>query len=150
MIRFSAFVGHVLVCLVPALAVAAQNSLDGRYAYYLAGTAAETDRGPRDDADCQKFFASDLYQYVSEYLTIAGSRWDDNQDVSATTGNVVMGKSRGNVTPFTINVESEAPDGSGDGITPAKGTVTRNGKLAISILIDGVHGRRVFHYCKVG
>lgn len=138
-----------LVFAAPAIAFAAQSSLDGRYAFYQASTAAETDRGPRNDADCHKFFASDLYRYVAEYLTITGSRWDDNQDVSATTGNVVMGKSRGNVTPFTINVESEAADGTGDGITPARGTVTRNGKLAISITIEGEQGRRVHHYCKV-
>lgn len=138
-----------LVFAAPAIAIAAQSSLDGRYAYYQAPTAVETDRGPRSDADCQKFFASDLFRYVSEYLTIAGSRWDDNQDVSAVTGNVELGKGRGNVTPFMIRVESEAADGSGDGITPARGTVTRIGKLAISITIDGEQGRRVIHYCKV-
>lgn len=147
--HFPAIAGLALALVVPAIAIAAQSPLDGRYAFYQAPTAAETDRGPRNDADCRKFFTSDLYRYVAEYLTIAGSRWDDNQDVSATTGNVEMGKSRGNVTPFTINVESEAADGTGDGITPAKGTVTRNGKLAISIALDSEDGRRVFHYCKV-
>lgn len=148
--NLSRILGVALAISTPATAIAAQSSLDGRYAYYQASTAAETDRGPRNDADCQRFFESDLYRYVAEYLTIAGNRWDDNQDVSATTGNVEMGKSRGNVTPFTINVESEAADGTGDGITPAKGTVTRKGKLAISITIEGEQGRRVFHYCKVG
>lgn len=139
-----------LIVVAPATAIAAQNSLDGRYAYYQATTAAETDRGPRNDADCQDFLQSDLYDEVGEHLTIAGSRWSDNQDVSAVTGNVELGQGRGNVTPFTINVESEAADGTGDGITPARGTVTRNGKLAISITIEGGQGRRVLHYCKVG
>lgn len=133
----------------PAIGRAGVDTLDGRYAYYQAATSAETDKGPRDDADCQRFFASDLYQFVSEYLTITGTRWDDHQDVSAVTGNVVMGKSSGKVTPFTINVESEASNNSGGGVTLRKGTVTRNGNLAISIRIEEDHGTRVLHYCKV-
>ena len=138
-----------LAVVAPASAIAAQSALDGRYAYYLASTAAETDRGPRNDADCRKFLTSDLAD-STEHLTIAGNRWDDNQDVSAVTGNVELGQNRGNVVPFTINVESEAADGSGDGTTPAKGTVTRIGRLAISITIDSEDGRKVLHYCKVG
>lgn len=139
-----------LALTAPVIAFAAQSSLDGRYAFYQASTAAETDRGPRNDADCRKYLASDLYiADFTEHLTIAGNRWDENQDVSAVTGNVELGKGRGNVTPFTIRVESEAADGSGDGITPARGTVTRIGKLAISITIEGEQGRRVLHYCKV-
>ncbi|MDA5250266.1 hypothetical protein EXN61_26860 [Agrobacterium tumefaciens] len=139
-----------LAVVAPVSAMAAQSSLDGVYAYYQANTAAEMDRGPRNDADCRKFLASGLYKRdESEHLKIVGDRWDDNQDVSDVTGNVELGQGRGNVTPFTINVESEAADGTGDGITPAKGTVTRNGKLAISITIEGGQGRRMLHYCKV-
>lgn len=143
------FAALALAVVAPASAIAAQSSLDGRYAYYLASTAAETERGPRNDADCRKFLASDLAD-STEHLTIAGNRWDDNQDVSAVTGNVELGQGRGNVVPFTINVESEAADGSSDGTTPAKGTVTRIGRLAISITIDSEDGRKVLHYCKVG
>ncbi|MCR8493945.1 hypothetical protein [Brucella anthropi] len=140
-----------LAIVAPTSAIAGQSSLDGRYAYYQASTAAETDRGPRNDADCRKYLASDLYiADFTEHLTIAGNRWDENQDVSAVTGNVELGQGRGNVTPFTINVESEAADGTGNGTTPARGTVTRIGKLAISITIDSKNGRKVLHYCKVG
>lgn len=138
-----------LAVVAPASAIAAQSSLDGKYAYYLASTTAETDRGPRNDADCRKFLASDLAD-STEHLTIAENRFDDKQDVSAVTGDVVLGKVRGKVTPFTINLESEAADGSGDGVTPAKGTFTRNGRLAVSIIIDSKNGRTVLHYCKVG
>ena len=143
------FAGLTMALIAPEIASAGQGPLDGRYAFYQAATAAETDRGPRNDAACQKFFASDLYRYVAEFLTISGNRWDDNQDVSAVTGNVELGKGGGKVIPFTINAESEAAGGYGDGVTPARGTVTRNGKLAISITIDGQDGRRVLHYCKV-
>ena len=139
-----------LALAAPAIAIAAQSALDGRYAYYQASTAAETDRGPANDEDCRKYLESDLYiGSPVEHLTIAGNRWDDNQDVSAVTGDVELGKSRGNVMPFTINVESEAADGTGDSLTPTKGTVTRIGKLVISIALDSEDGRRVLHYCKV-
>ncbi|UXT85538.1 hypothetical protein [Agrobacterium tumefaciens] len=139
-----------LALVVPASAMAAQSSLDGVYAYYQANTAAEMDRGPRNDADCRKFLASLYNRHESEHLKIVGDRWDDNQDVSDVTGNVELGQGRGNVTPFTINRESEAADGSGDSVTPARGIVIRNGKLVFSITFDGEDGRKVLHYCKVG
>lgn len=138
------------IAMFPSACSAADDALYGRYAYYQANTAAETIRGPRDDDDCREYLASNLYTDFVEHLTIAASRWDDNQDVSAVTGNVELGESRGNVTPFTIDVESEAADGSGDGITPAKGTITRLGELAITINIEGEHGRKlILHYCRV-
>jgi hypothetical protein len=142
------FVGGVAV--LPSACSAADDTLFGRYTYYLADTAAKTDSGPANDEDCRKFLASDLYDSnLAEHLTITANRWDDNQDVSAVTGNVELGESRGDVTPFTIRVESEAADGSGDGITPAKGTLTRLGKLAITINIESEHGRKILHYCRV-
>lgn len=124
--------------------------LYGRYAYFQADTIAKQDRGPAGDEDCRMFLSSDLYDpSLSEHLTIAPGRWDDNQDVSAVTGDVELGKRAGNVTPFTIRVESEAADGSGDGVEPARGTLTQHGKLALSIAIESANGTRTLHYCRV-
>lgn len=139
--RIHAATAALALLASPTMAGANEHALDGRYALYQAATAAETDRGPRNDADCQKFFASDLFQYVAEYLTISGNRWDDNQDVSGVTGNVVLQKSKGDVIPFTIEAESEGDSG------PAKGTVKRVGRLGLSVAISG---QRALHYCKVG
>lgn len=133
------FAGLTMALISPEIASAGKSSLDGRYAFYQAPTAAETDRGPRNDADCQKFFSSDLYRYVAEFLTISGNRWDDNQDVSAVTGNVVLQQSKGDVIPFTIDSESEGNSGL------AKGTVKRVGRLGLSVTISGQR----FNYCKV-
>lgn len=138
--RACAAIAALSLSFSPTMAGASDNALDGRYAFYQAATAAETSRGPRNDADCRKFFASDLFQYVAEYLTISGNRWDDNQDVSAVTGNVVLQKSRGGVIPFTIETESEGDNG------PAEGTVKRVGQLGLSVAISG---QRALHYCKV-
>lgn len=124
--------------------------LSGRYAYYEAETASKQDRGPAGDDDCRIFLSSDLYDpSLAEHLTISPGRWDDNQDVSAVTGDVELGTRVGNVTPFTIRVESEAADGSGDGVEPARGTLTQHGELALSITIQGANGKRTLHYCRV-
>lgn len=126
------------------------NDLYGRYAYYEAETAVKQDRGPAGDEDCRTFISSDLYDpSLAEHLTIAPGRWDDNQDVSAVTGDVELGKRAGNVTPFTIRVESESADGTGDGVEPARGTLTQHGELALSIIIEGANGKRTLHYCRV-
>ncbi|MUO72937.1 hypothetical protein [Agrobacterium vitis] len=145
------FAAVVLSVSIPHLAFAGEGSaLNGRYAYYEADTAAKQDRGPAGDDDCRKFLSSDLYDpSLAEHLTIAPGRWDDNQDVSAVTGDVELGKRSGNVTPFTIRVESEAADGSGDGVKPARGTITQHGELALSITIKGANGKRTLHYCRV-
>jgi len=124
--------------------------LDGRYAYYEAATAAKQDRGPAGDNDCREFLSSDLYNpSLSEHLLIAPGRWDDNQDVSAVTGNVELGKRVGEVTPFTIRVESEAVDGSGESVAPSQGTITQSGKLVLSISIESANGKRTLYYCRV-
>lgn len=123
----------------PAIAGASNTTLDGRYALYQAAKAAETERGPRNDEDCRRFFASNLFQYVAIYLTISGNRWDDKQDVSAVTGNVVLQQSKGGVIPFTIDSESEGDSGL------ATGTVKRVGQLGLSVTISGQR----FNYCKV-
>lgn len=140
-----------LGCIVaaPQAAQSADGSLNGRWAYFMAKKAADTDRGPRNDAGCRAFLASDLYDGSGEILTITPTRFDDNQDVSAVTGDVKMGKAKGNVIPFTLRVESEAGDGSGDGVTPATGTITRLGSIAITVTVKSAEGRRVLHYCKV-
>ncbi|CAH0343626.1 hypothetical protein [Rhizobium sp. CECT 9324] len=140
----SAVAGLAFALTAPAFAIAAQSSLDGRYAFYQAPTAAEQTRGPRNDNDCRQYLASDLYiPDFTEHLTIAGNRWDENQDVSAVTGNIVRQVTKGDFTYFTIDVESEG----GGGV--ATGTVTRIGKLAITISVDSEQGLRVLHYCKV-
>ena len=126
----------------PTMAGANEHVLDGSYAFYQARTAAEMDRGPRNDEDCRRFFASELFETRnrSEDLKISGNRWEDNLDVSALTGNVVLQKSKGGVIPFTINRESEGDSG------PAKGTVKRVGRLGLSFAISG---ERVLYYCKM-
>lgn len=136
--RIYATITALTLLAAPAIADAS-NTLDGRYAFYQAATAAETERGPRNDEDCRRFFASDLFQYVAEYLTISGNRWDDNQDVSAVTGNVVLQQSKDGVVPFTIDSESEGESGL------AKGTAKRVGRLGLSVAISGQR----FNYCKV-
>ncbi len=137
--RSCATITALVLLVAPAIAGANESTLDGRYAFYQAAKAADTERGPRNDEDCQRFFASDLFQYVAEYLTISGNRWDDNQDVSAVTGNVVLQQSKGGVIPFTIHSESEGDSGL------AKGTVKRVGRLGLSVTISGQR----FNYCKV-
>ncbi len=141
----------VLSVSSPHFVLAGDSSdLSGRYAYYEAETAAKQDRGPAGDDDCRMFLSSDLYDpSLAEHLTISPGRWDDNQDVSAVTGEVELGKRARNVTPFTIRVESEAADGSGDGVKPAHGTLTQHGKLALSITIESANGKRTLHYCRV-
>lgn len=141
--------GKLLICGVeaplPESSVKAPSTevlLSGRYAYYQAATAAQTDNGPQSDADCRKFIASDLYDADGgEHLLISGNRWDDNQDVSAVTGNVAFHDAGDNGIPFTIDVESEGQSG------PAQGTIKRveHSGLTIAFL-----GGRTFHYCKVG
>ncbi|MCJ8510304.1 hypothetical protein MUU53_20670 [Rhizobium lemnae] len=125
-----------------SVAGANEHALDGRYAFYQAATAAEMDRGPRNDADCRKFIASALFESRnrSEDLQISGNRWQDNQDVTLVTGNVILKTSKGGVIPFTIDIESEGDSG------PAKGTVKRVGQLGLSVAISG----QVLHYCKMG
>ncbi|NSY46872.1 hypothetical protein [Agrobacterium tumefaciens] len=137
--KFCATITALTLLAAPAIAGASESTLDGRYAFYQAAKAAETESGPRNDEDCRRFFASDLFQYVAEYLTISGNRWDDNQDVSAVTGNVVLQQSKGGVIPFTIDSESEGDSGL------AKGTVKRVGRLGLSVTISGQR----FNYCKV-
>lgn len=134
----------------PQAARSAEGSLNGRWAYFMAKKAADTDRGPRNDAGCRAFLASDLYDDAGEILTITPTRFDDNQDVSAVTGDVKLGKAKGNVTPFSLRVESEAGDGSGDRMTPTTGAITRLGSIAITVTVERAQGRRVLHYCKVG
>ncbi len=120
--------------------VYAGSNLDGRYAYYQARKTQQTDRGPRNDADCRQFIASDLYDADSgEHLVILGNRWDDGQDVSAVTGTVTLKKPSEGIIPFVIDVESEGNNG------PMKGTLKKIGSLGISITISG----RTLHYCKV-
>ncbi|MCL6655264.1 hypothetical protein A6R70_23600 [Agrobacterium rubi] len=126
------------------IAGASENAFDGLYAFYQAATAAEINRGPRNDEDCRKFLASKLFdgRNESEDLKIFGNRWEDDMDVSAVTGNVVLQRSKGGVTPFTINRESEGDSG------PAKGTLKRVGQLGLSVAISGEPF--VKHYCKIG
>lgn len=136
--------------VVPLAACAADSSLNGRWAYFTANKPADTDRGPQDDAGCRAFFASDLYDAdAGDHLTISDGRWDDNQDVSAVTGDVELGNATGNVTPFTIRIESELADGSGDGVIPGNGTITRLGEITITITISSAQGQKVLHYCRI-
>lgn len=147
--RLSLTKGKLMICgvAVPLPVNAVKEppltvKLSGRYAFYLASTAEKTDRGPQSDADCHAFIASDLYDPDGgEHLTIRGNRWDDWQDVSAVTGDVVLHEAKGNSIPFTIDVESEGDNG------PTKGSVTRVGRLGLSIAFAK---KRAFHYCKVG
>lgn len=146
------FLAAIVVCTaMPNFANAGHgNTLYGRYAYYEADTAAKQDRGPAGDDDCRRFLSSDLYDpSLSEHLSIAPGRWDDNQDVSAVTGDVELGKRVGEVTPFILRAESEAADGNGDAVAPARGTLTQHGELALKITIDRADGRKILHYCRV-
>ncbi|WP_320203904.1 hypothetical protein [Agrobacterium rosae] len=140
--RICATITALALLATPAIAGASDTTLDGHYAAYRAKTTTETDRGPRNDEDCRRFFASELFEtrYKGEDLNISGNRWEDNMDVSAVTGTVVLQKSKGGGIPFTINRESEGDSG------PAKGTVKRVGRLGLSFAFSG---ERVLYYCKM-
>lgn len=125
-------------------AAAAEGPLNGRWAWYQGKSNAETDHGPKNDAGCRVFLASDRYDPDSgDQLVIGNGRWSDNQDVSAVTGDVELGETKDNVIPFTMRVENE------HSTSPGTGTVTRLGKITITITIESDQGRFVQHYCKV-
>ena len=68
--RSCATIAALALLAAPAIAGASDNTLDGRYAFYQAAKASDTERGPRNDEDCRRFFASDLFQGLRGHFYI--------------------------------------------------------------------------------